>query len=131
MKDFKKQRGRRAQYLRMGVGLSAMAVLCLVAYGTASAAWGMYGKFTEAAAADQASQQELSGLKTQYDSVSNTVDGLETVRGMGAAVRERYGLGLPGEREIDIIRESTSTAAAAQAPTGFWQGLMQTLFGWM
>lgn len=130
MRDFKKQRGRRAQYLRMGTGLGMMALLAAVAFGTAHAAWSMYGKFANAAAADAASQQEYTTLEAQYQDVSATVEDLGTSRGFGAAVRERYGVGLPGEREIDIVRESSSTAAAAAAPQGFWARLWQALVVW-
>ncbi len=130
MRDFKKSRGRRAQYLRMAAGLSVMVLLALVAFGTGSAAWGMYGKFAEAAAADEAGQKELANLQAQYDDMQKTVDNLSTPRGMEAAVRERYGVGKPGEGEIDIIQEATTTAAAADAPEGFWASLWHALFVW-
>ena len=87
MRDFKKGRGRRAQYLRIGTGLSLMVLLSLVAFGTAHAAWDMYYKFSEAAAADAAGQQDLAQLTEQYASVRSTVSELGTSRGMDAAVR--------------------------------------------
>jgi hypothetical protein len=127
MRDFKKTRGRRAQYLRMAGGLAAMALLVVVAAGVADAAWGMYGKFIAAAAADAASQQELSALQGQYDGMSASVAQLSTAHGAAAAVRERYGVGLPGEGEIDIIRTATSSAAGAPAQDGFWAGLWRAV----
>lgn len=115
--------------MRMLGGLLVMAALAVVAGGTASAAWGMYGKFTEAAAADAASRGELATLQTQYEGMSKSVAALSTERGMDAAVRERYGVGRPGEGEIDIIRQATSTQAAS-ATEGFWQSLWHALFVW-
>jgi len=131
MRDFKKTRGRRAQYLRMAGGMSLMLVLAAVAAGTGSAAWGMYSKFADAAAADAASQNELAALKLQYRNEAAAADGLGTSRGIDAAVRERWGYGLPGEREIDIIRPASTTASTTPQAQSVWGRLMATLFGWL
>jgi len=130
MRDFKRQRGRQAQYLRVGIGLCVMVLLSLVAFGTAHGAWDMYGKFAEAAGDDADAQQQLAQLQVQYESVSQTVKELGTSRGMDAAVRERYGVGLPGEGEIDVIRQA-STTMATSTPQGFLHRLWDALFGWL
>jgi hypothetical protein len=130
MRDFKRQRGRQAQYLRVAIGCSIMVLLALVAFGTAHGAWDMYGKFNEAASDDGDAQQQLAQLQTQYESVSQTVKALDTSRGMDAAVRERYGVGLPGEGEIDVIRQA-STTEASSTPQGFFNRLWDALFGWL
>ncbi len=130
MKDFKKERGRGRQYLKMGGGLVVLGVLVLVAAGSAQAAWGMYQKFLDASAANAAAQAELATLEAQHATVSATVEGLTTERGLEAAVRQRYGMGHPGEGEIDIVRQPADPAGASAEPQGFWARLWAAVVIW-
>jgi hypothetical protein len=90
----------------------------------------MYQKFTGAAQGDAAAQAELALMQGQYQTVSTTVKGLGTSEGLGAAVRERYGLGLPGEHEIDIVRQATTSANGSAPGPGIWERLWHALFVW-
>jgi cell division protein FtsB len=137
MRDFKKERlnrsskgDRRRQYLRMATGLGMMAVLGLVAVGSAHAAWGMYQKFTDASAADAAGQAELASMQTEYQSVSTTVTQLGTDRGLEAAIRNRYGVGKPGEGEIDIVPEASSSAPQSGSDQNWFERLWHAVFVW-
>lgn len=130
MRDFKKERGVGRQYARMLLGLALMGIVGAAAFATGRAAWGMYGKFSEASVADAAMQAELANLKIQYTTVSTTVESLGTDRGLEAAVRGRYGVGLPGEGEIDIVRETPDATQAASEKPGFWTRLWQAVFVW-
>lgn len=137
MRDFKRERlnrstkgDRRRQYMRMVVGLGAMALVALVAVGSARAAWGMYQKFTDASAADAAAQAELGNMQAQYESVSSTVKELGTERGLEAAVRVRYGVGKPGEGEIDIVRQASSSEAQGGGGQGWFESLWHAVFVW-
>lgn len=130
MKDFKKERGRSRQYLRVGVGLAAMAVLALVAFGSVRAAWSMYQKFTDASAADAAAQSELSNMQEQYQSVSTTVQALNTSRGLEAAIRGRYGVGRPGEGEIDIVPQAATSTQGGNGPQNWFERLWHAIVIW-
>jgi hypothetical protein len=107
-----------------------IAALLLVAALCASAAWSMYGKFQEAAAADAASQAELASLKSQYDEASAQADILGTSEGQEAALRERYGVAAPGESEIDIVRQAGAGTSGSTAPQSLWEKLWHALFVW-
>ena len=137
MRDFKRDRSvrsgkgdRRRQYMRMLVGLGTMVLLALVAVGSARAAWGMYQKFTEASSADASAQTELTGMQNEYQSVSTTVDQLGTERGLEAAIRERYGVGKPGEGEIDVIRQASSSDAQSKGGQSWFDKLWHAVFVW-
>jgi hypothetical protein len=137
MRDFKKDRSirsgkgdRRHQYARMVGGLGVMAALALLAFGTAHAAWDMYQKFSEASSADEAAQGELVTMQAQYQNISTTTDALQTDRGLEAAIRTRYGVGRPGEGEIDIIRQASTTNAAGGTDTSWWARLWRRVFIW-
>lgn len=111
-------------------GTCLLAALALVAGLSVRAAWGMYQKFEEAAAADAASQTEVANLKSQYDDASQRTEFLNTKEGQEQALRERYGVAAPGEGEIDIVRPAEGAEGAAAAPQGFWQKLWHALFVW-
>jgi|GEM_PF-524527 len=137
MRDFKRDRSvrsgkgdRRRQYLRMVVGLGAMALLALVAVGSARAAWGMYQKFAEASSADASAQGELTTMQAQYGSVSTTVEQLGTSRGLEAAIRQRYGVGKPGEGEIDIVRQASSSDTQNTDGQSWFDKLLHAVFVW-
>lgn len=130
MRDFKKERGRGGQYLRMGLGLALMGILAVIALWAAEAAWGMYQKFTEAGAADAAAQTELRGMQAQYTSVSATVQQLGTDRGLEAAIRTRYGVGKPGEGEIDIVRQAATSSSQGVGSQNWFERLWQAIVIW-
>ncbi len=134
MRDFKKDRSirsgkgdRRHQYARMAGGLGVMVVLALLAFGSAHAAWDMYQKFSDASTADAAAQGELATMQAQYQSIASTTDALQTDRGLEAAIRTRYGVGRPGEGEIDIIRQATSTATQGSGSQNWFERLWQAI----
>jgi hypothetical protein len=130
VRDFKKERGRSRRILRMLGGVGMLGALLLVAALCASAAWSMYGKFQEAAAADAASQAELANLNSQYDEASAKTDLLGTPEGQEAALRERYGVAAPGEGEIDIVRQQGADTSGPAAPQNLWEKLWHALFVW-
>ena len=127
MRDFKKERGRSRQYLRVAFGLVLMGILAVIALWAAEAAWGMYQKFTEASAADAAAQSELRGMQAQYTAVSTTVQQLGTDRGLEAAIRTRYGVGKPGEGEIDIVRQAATTSPRGSSNQNWFERLWQAI----
>jgi cell division protein FtsB len=129
MREFKKRRTLRAEILRVGSGLLGVAALALVAFGASRAALAMYGKFTEAAAARAGAETQLSELQTREQVIKTDVAALSSDRGVEAAMRERYGVAKPGEGQINIVRQATTSEALHQGP-GFWQKVWQTLFVW-
>ena len=130
MQDFTKRTQRRAHTPRFLAGIAGVVLLGFVTFGAAKAAYGMYGKFSEAAAGDAETHQNLLNLKAQEAQVSSTVDQLSTARGEEAQIRQSYGVALPGEGEIQIVREApSSTPAQAPAPSLLGK-LWHALFVW-
>ncbi|MEK7109122.1 MAG: hypothetical protein AAB919_01670 [Patescibacteria group bacterium] len=114
----------------MALGFVVMAALGAVALGSARAAWDMYQKFSDASAADAAAQSELAGMQAQYQGVSGTVSDLQTERGLEAAIRARYGVGKPGEGEIDIVRQATTSSQSVGGGQNWLERLLGAVVIW-
>ena len=129
MRDFKKERGLSRRYLRMGLGLAGTLVLLLVAFAVTRAAWGMYGKFAEAAAARSDEEAQLVELEARYNEVKSNVTEFESPRGVEAQVRERYGVVRPGEGQITIVRTASTTQQSARQGS-WWDKLWSVIHVW-
>ena len=129
MREFKKRRTAGAELLL--ILLSGAGILALVGIATVAsrAAWDMYGKFTEAAAARAGEESQLQDLQTRYQKIDADVQALSSDRGIEAQVRERYGVARPGEGQINIVRQTSSTEVLRQEP-GLLDKLWQLLFVW-
>ena len=91
-----------------------MLALAALAFVAVRGAYGMYGKFAEAAAARAGAESQLAELQGRYASVKADVDAFSTDRGVEAALRERYGVAKPGEGQIDIVRQASTTEPVLQ-----------------
>jgi cell division protein FtsB len=129
MSEFKKRRSRRAEILRVGLGFLGLLALAGIAFGATRAAWGMYGKFAEAAAARAGAEAQLEELQARHANIEAEVDALSSPRGLEAEVRERYGVVKPGEGEIAIVRQASSSEVLRRQP-GLLESLWQLLFVW-
>jgi len=89
----------------------------------------MYGKFTEAAAARSVAEAQLADLEERHGEVKANVENFSTDRGLEGAVRERYGVARPGEGQIDIVRQSSTTPVNG-SPVSLWDRLWDLLFVW-
>ena len=129
MREFKKRRTAGAELLL--IFLSGAGILALVGIATVASrgAWDMYGKFTEAAAASVAAETQLQDLQERHQKIGAEVQALSSERGLEAEVRERYGVARPGEGQITIVRQASSTEVLRQEP-GLLDKLWQLLFVW-
>ncbi len=118
-----------AEVVRAALGSAGLLILGAVAFVASNAAWGMYGKFAEAAAARAGAETQLHDLQSRDQKIQADVQTLSSDRGLEAAARERFGVVRPGEGEIRIVRQSTSTELLRQE-SGFWQRLQHFLFVW-
>ena len=129
MREFKKRRTAGAELLRItlgGAGILALAGITVIA---SRATWDMYGKFAEAAAARAGAESQLQDLQTRYQKIDSDVKTLSSDRGKEWTLRERYGVARPGEGQISIVRQATSTEVLRQEPD-LLQKLLQLLFVW-
>jgi cell division protein FtsB len=130
MRDFKKRRNRRGELMFLGARALGVFVLFLITVGAVRAAWGMFGKLGEATQAQQEAQAQLAVLQGQQNSVTGSINDLSSERGIEAQVRERYGLVKPGEGEIDIVQEASTSVLNTPAPESWWRGIFSALFRW-
>ena len=130
MQDFRKRPGGRVGWQKMLMGCGAILALAALAFFSVRAAYGMYEKFTVAAAADDQAQAQYADLEQQYAQVKTDVQEVSTPEGVEGQIRERWGLAKPGEGEIDIVEQAASSSPAAAQPQGFFASLWQTLFVW-
>lgn len=129
MRDFKKRRTRGSEILRVSLGFLGIMALATVAFMASRAAWGMYGKFAAASAARFEAETKLKELEAREAKIRAEVSALSSERGIEAAVRERYGVAKPGEGQIAIVRQSTSSEAIP-VKAGFLEKLWKSLFVW-
>ena len=128
MRDFAKHSGSRKQRLRLWAGIAGLIVLGFITFGTARAAWDMYGKFAEAAGGNADAEQNLNQLKTEEAQMSAQVEALSSARGQEAALRQTYGVARPGEGEIQIIEESPSSTPVQAQPQNIFARLWHAIF---
>lgn len=127
MREFKKRRTKGADILRVAIGSLGIVGLVAVAVGGSRAAWGMYGRFSDAAAARAGAERQLVYTQERYQNIEKNIENLSSERGVEAELRQRYGVVRPGEGQIDIVRQSTSTEVLRQEPAflgRLWQALM-------
>jgi cell division protein FtsB len=129
MSEFKKRRTAGAELVRVGAGCLGVAALGALVFVAGRGALDMYGKFAEAAAARAGAQAQLAELDGRYQKVKTEVDTLSTDRGLEGAARERYGVALPGEGQINIVRPASTTEPVAQK-NGVFEKLWNLLFVW-
>jgi len=129
MREFKKKRTVGAELLRMSAGVAGIVVLVALATLASRAAWDMYGKFADAAAASVAAETQLQDLQERHQKIEAEVQALSSEHGLEAEVRERYGVARPGEGQINIVRQASSTEVLRQEP-GLLDKLWQLLFVW-
>ena len=129
MREFKKRRTVGAELLRISAGVAGIMVLVGIAAVASRAAWDMYGKFADTAAASVAAETQLQDLQERHQKIGAEVQALSSERGLEAEVRERYGVARPGEWQITIVRQASSTEVLRQEP-GLLDKLWQLLFVW-
>ncbi len=130
MRDFTKHPNNRRQTPRFLAGIVGVIALSFVTFSAAHASWNMYGKFNEAAVSDAEAQQNFATLKQQVSQVGASVDALASERGQEAQMRQSYGVALPGEGEIKILREAPSTTPQTVAQPGVLSKIWHALFVW-
>jgi len=130
MQDFTKRANNGRDIRRFLLGICMVAFLGLLTFESVRAAWGMYQKFADAAASNQVAELNLAELKSQEATIQAEVTALSTPEGQEATLRESYGVALPGEGEIQIVRSSTTTAEAIPEPGNFFINIFRALFVW-
>lgn len=130
MGEFKKRRNKKNEGLGLALrGLGCVALLGVTALAV-HAAWDMYGKLAEASGGRESAEAQLAALQTREAQVAASVADISSSRGVEAQLRERFGVALPGEGEIDIVRPAASTSADAKSQEPWWQRLWHALFVW-
>lgn len=130
MRDFKKRRAQGKDLLRVGLGGAGVLLLLVVAFFTVRGAWNMYGKFSGASEARTIAESQLAALEARYLAVKSDVESLKSERGIEAEVRERYGVVRPGEGQIDIVRQASTTGDVAVKKQTLFERLWDLLFVW-
>ena len=131
MYGFKKSAAPQHVTFRFFVTVLGALCLFVIAIFVARAAFDMYGKFSDASTAADEAQYELAQLLSQEARVSAALDDLSSKRGVEAQVRERFGVALPGEGKIQIVRsESTGDTAQDTSSGNIFIQLFRALFVW-
>lgn len=130
MREFKKRRNQKGEI----VHLSLRGLGCLALFGVAilavHAAWGMYGKLSEASGGRESTEVQLATLRAQETRVATAVANISSSRGVETQLRERFGVARPGEGMIQIVRDTASTSALATPSESWWSRIFHTLFVW-
>jgi cell division protein FtsB len=106
-------------------------VLFLIMFFTVRAAWNMYLRFAAASESEKAATAELADLKERQIEVEAAVATLSSDRGVEAEVRERYGVALPGEGRIEIVRnDNTEEELGALEEGNIFKRIFRSIFSW-
>ena len=130
MREFKKRRSKSEEIVRLAAKTAGVLLLLVVTVVLLRAAWGMYGKMSEAAEAKEEANADLARVEVQQAGVTSTLSQISSVRGEEAQIRERFGVARPGEGEIDIIRNNKATTTESETKESWWVSLFHTLFVW-
>lgn len=122
----------RADLLLRSVGMTlSVIVLAAATVLCALAAWNMFGKEREATSESNGAAEQLALLSSQQTEVQSDIAELSTDRGVEAALRERYGVALPGEGIIEVVDpESSAMGTATSSSNNLLQEIWQRVFPW-
>ncbi|HVZ75728.1 MAG TPA: hypothetical protein VG934_00440 [Candidatus Paceibacterota bacterium] len=130
MQEFRKPHSKRVHYaVRFGATFLATIVLFGISCFAVSSAWGMYGTFRVAAAGRDETEAQLASAEQDEAHMSATVESFNSPDGLDREARERFGVALPGEGEIDIVRNDIApTAQEATSSSNPVANLLHSLF---
>jgi cell division protein FtsB len=106
--------------------LIARSLVLLAAGGCAFlafAVWDIYGKERAAKEKAAAVAEELDALRERRDTLSGTLDSLNTKEGLEGEIRETLQMAKEGERMVVIVDRTPSAPAPAPERAGFWHAL--------
>ena len=130
MRPFKKEQHVSQVLLKFFAMLAGTVILFLIAFVVVRAAWGMYGTFELAIDARDDAEGQLAALKANEARLSSTVDDFNTSEGVAREMRERYGVALPGEGVIDIVRNQASSTPQPASNSNIITNVFRSLFVW-
>ncbi len=130
MREFKKRRSERQEWMRVGVGIVGTLMLLVVTVYAAGAAWGMFDKFRAASRGQEDAQAELTNLQVQKSKLNTSLAHITTQEGQEQELRERFGVVKPGEGEIQIVRDAATTSTQTAPNESWWLRVFHALFVW-
>ncbi len=131
MPEFRKRRTRAEVLVRTGGVIVGTCLLGFLAFWSISAAWHMYAKLQDATDQSSAAAGELSLLQKQELRVRNDIEELSSARGTEAALRERFGVALPGEGVIQVVEKASNAASSTNASAqNIFARAFNVLFRW-
>lgn len=92
-----------------------------------SSTWRVYSKGQEAEAMHKTAAKNVDELYERKGNVEESLEKLNTPRGIEEEVRKRYELGKPGEEQIVLVTDPTKEAESGEEKKSLWD----VLFGWM
>jgi hypothetical protein len=130
MREFKKRQPTSHALLRFFAACAGTVVLFLLTVVVARAAWNMYDTFKVASDARESAQNQLASLQADRARLSADVDAFDTKSGMEREIRDRFGVALPGEGEIRIVRDDAAAPSSAAAQQNPVLRVLRSLFVW-
>ena len=116
MRNFQHQRGWK-NILESWPVLGFLAILLLFF------AWGIIGFFNKMEITREntkISQDKLTELQQQKETLSKDIFNLKSTSGVEASIREKFGLAKDGEGEIVIIDDKTPAPTPTNKSSGLW-----------
>lgn len=124
MREFKKRQPTGSVLLKFFAVSMGTLVLFLLTVVVVRAAWGMYDTLKIAVDVRERAEGQLKNLKSDHTRLVAAVNTFESEVGIEREVRARFGVARPGEGEIQIIRdESSSTSKTGPIENSFFHAL--------
>ena len=131
MQGFRKQHHIKYRILRFFAMVGGVCALLFMISITVRATWNIYGKFAEASRASAATSAEFDALVAREAVIALAITRLDSNRGIEAQLREKYGVALPGEGEIRIVRDTKDSNSTKDAyREGVFTHIFRSLIVW-
>ena len=130
MREFKKKQHGGAVILKFFAMSLSTLLLFLLSVVVVRAAWGMYDTFKVAVDERDNAFSQLASLKSSQERLSSSVVAFETPAGIEHEIRERFGVALPGEGEIQIVRDENPESVQTVPQENAFFHVLKSLFVW-
>ena len=106
-----------------------LIILLIITVALLNASWGALQKKRESDRNAERVKKELEALESQEQSLSVTIDRLQTNTGIEEEIRQKFNVAKDGEKVIIIVEPNQASTTAVEK-TGFFNRLWSKFRGW-
>lgn len=106
----------------------ALAVLIVVLLLLSRGVWGIYAKYEKSQALVEKSKADLAILQSRQDTLTKSIEALNTEEGREKELRDRFGVVRQGEKMIILVDDTAPVRPSVNAINdSWWQKFLESL----